>query len=267
MRLLKLVPDNTNIDFMRWRNLALILSILRHRRRDRSGRSPAASISASISSAARASASPSPSRRDLDELRDRVNGLGHGEADPPGIRLAQRDLDPHAAARRRRGGREPRPRARSARRSPSAIPTPASTRSRRSRARSRRNCSDRARSAIAARDARHRHLHLDPVRMAVRRRRAGHPVPRRLDDAGLLLADPARVQPQRRRRDPDHRRLFAERHRRHLRPHPRESAQIPQDGDRAAAQPLAQRDAVAHDGDQHLDPARAAARCCCSGRT
>ena len=28
MRLLKLVPDNTNIDFMRWRNIALVLSIL-----------------------------------------------------------------------------------------------------------------------------------------------------------------------------------------------------------------------------------------------
>jgi preprotein translocase subunit SecF len=28
MRLLKLVPDNTNIDFMRWRNVALLLSIL-----------------------------------------------------------------------------------------------------------------------------------------------------------------------------------------------------------------------------------------------
>ncbi|MEO7654416.1 MAG: protein translocase subunit SecF [Sphingomicrobium sp.] len=28
MKLLKLVPDNTNIDFMRWRNLALILSII-----------------------------------------------------------------------------------------------------------------------------------------------------------------------------------------------------------------------------------------------
>ena len=28
MKLLKLVPDNTNIDFMRWRNLALILSIV-----------------------------------------------------------------------------------------------------------------------------------------------------------------------------------------------------------------------------------------------
>ncbi|MFL6733716.1 MAG: protein translocase subunit SecF [Sphingomicrobium sp.] len=28
MRLLKLVPDNTNLDFMRWRNVALILSII-----------------------------------------------------------------------------------------------------------------------------------------------------------------------------------------------------------------------------------------------
>ena len=28
MKLLKLVPDNTNIDFMRWRNVALILSII-----------------------------------------------------------------------------------------------------------------------------------------------------------------------------------------------------------------------------------------------
>ena len=28
MKLLKLIPDNTNIDFMRWRNLALVLSII-----------------------------------------------------------------------------------------------------------------------------------------------------------------------------------------------------------------------------------------------
>jgi len=28
MKLLKLVPDDTNIDFMKWRNIALILSIL-----------------------------------------------------------------------------------------------------------------------------------------------------------------------------------------------------------------------------------------------
>ena len=28
MKLVKLVPDHTNLDFMRWRNLALILSII-----------------------------------------------------------------------------------------------------------------------------------------------------------------------------------------------------------------------------------------------
>src|SRR5436305_11377600 len=28
MKLLKLVPDHTNIDFMRWRNLALVLSLI-----------------------------------------------------------------------------------------------------------------------------------------------------------------------------------------------------------------------------------------------
>ena len=28
MKLLKLVPDNTNVDFMRWRNVALILSLI-----------------------------------------------------------------------------------------------------------------------------------------------------------------------------------------------------------------------------------------------
>ena len=28
MKLLKLVPDNTNIDFMKWRNVALVLSVL-----------------------------------------------------------------------------------------------------------------------------------------------------------------------------------------------------------------------------------------------
>ena len=55
----------------------------------------------------------------------------------------------------------------------------------------------------------------------------------------------------------DHRRLFAQRHGRHLRPDPRESAQIPQDGDRPAAQPVAQRDAVADDRHLAVDPAGA----------
>ena len=41
MKLLKLVPEGTNLDFMRWRNLALVLSLI----------ATVASISASISSA------------------------------------------------------------------------------------------------------------------------------------------------------------------------------------------------------------------------
>src|SRR5688500_20319627 len=28
MRLLKLIPDNTNLDFLRWRNVALVISML-----------------------------------------------------------------------------------------------------------------------------------------------------------------------------------------------------------------------------------------------
>ena len=42
------------------------------------------------------------------------------------------------------------------------------------------------------RDARHRHLHLVPLRMAVRGRRAADARPRRRDDPGLLLVHPAR---------------------------------------------------------------------------
>ena len=121
MRLLKLVPDNTNIDFMRWRNLALILSIL----------VTAAAIALVFTrglnlgvdfvggQSVRVTFSQPPN---LDDLRDRVNGLGHRRGEPAGIRRAQRDRDPHAAARRRRGGRQPRPRARSARRSPQRYP-------------------------------------------------------------------------------------------------------------------------------------------------
>jgi preprotein translocase subunit SecF len=79
MRLLKLVPDNTNLDFMRWRNLALILSI-------------AVTIAAIAlvftrglnlgvdfigGQNVRVTFSQPPS---LDDLRTRVNGLGLGEA-------------------------------------------------------------------------------------------------------------------------------------------------------------------------------------------
>ena len=79
MRLLKLVPDNTNIDFMRWRNIALVLSIL-------------VTVAAIALVAVRGlnlgvDFIGGPSVRvtfaqapDLDDLRNRVDGLGHGES-------------------------------------------------------------------------------------------------------------------------------------------------------------------------------------------
>jgi preprotein translocase subunit SecF len=74
-----LVPDNTNIDFMRWRNIALMLSIL----------VTAAAIALVFTrglnlgvdfvggQSVRVTFVQPPN---LDDLRDRVNGLGHGEA-------------------------------------------------------------------------------------------------------------------------------------------------------------------------------------------
>ena len=79
MRLLKLVPDNTNIDFMRWRNLALMLSIL----------VTLAAIALVFTrglnlgvdfvggQSVRVTFVQAPN---LDDLRNRVDGLGHGEA-------------------------------------------------------------------------------------------------------------------------------------------------------------------------------------------
>ena len=79
MKLLKLVPDNTNIDFMRWRNWALVLSIV----------VTAAAIALVAvrglnlgvdfvgGQSVRVTFSQPPN---LDDLRERVNGLGHGDA-------------------------------------------------------------------------------------------------------------------------------------------------------------------------------------------
>ena len=79
MRLLKLVPDNTNIDFLRWRNVAFAISILL--------------IAASVALIAtkglnfgvdfaggqmiRVNFQQPPQ---LDDLRQRIGALGHGEA-------------------------------------------------------------------------------------------------------------------------------------------------------------------------------------------
>jgi preprotein translocase subunit SecF len=79
MRLLKLIPDNTNLDFMRWRNIALMISIL----------VTAASIALVFTrglnwgvdfvggQSVRVTFSQPPN---LDQLRSRVNALGLGDA-------------------------------------------------------------------------------------------------------------------------------------------------------------------------------------------
>lgn len=79
MRLLKLVPDNTNLDFMRWRNWALLISIL----------VTAAAIALVFTrglnlgvdfiggQSIRVAFATPPQ---LDELRDRTNALGIGDA-------------------------------------------------------------------------------------------------------------------------------------------------------------------------------------------
>ena len=147
MRLLKLVPDNTNIDFLRWRNVALVALDPADRRLDRPGRGrgpqprrrlrrrpddpghlrPAAAARRAARAGRRRSASAMPSIQEFGSPREIV--------------------DPHAAARGRRG----RPPAQAASQVRAAITAAlsrrrASTRSRRSRARSRRSCSGRARS-------------------------------------------------------------------------------------------------------------------------
>ena len=62
----------------------------------------------------------------------------------------------------------------------------------------------------------------------------------------------------------DHSRLFAERHRRHLRPYPRDAAALQEDADAAAAQRVHQFDAVALDHHPRHRDAGACSRCCCS---
>ena len=208
MRLLKLVPDNTNIDFMR---------VAQHRARPVDPRSPRPR-------------SPWSFTRGLNLGVDFVGGqmVRVTFVQPPPARRTARAGSTALGRRRSRACRS------------SARPTSSRSACRCPRAARKRRAAPRPRCATLitanypgaridavetvsgkvseelfrvgraggrARDARHRRLHLDTLRMAVRRRRAGHPVPRRLDDAGILLAHPARIQPQRHRRDPDHRRL------------------------------------------------------------
>ena len=106
MKLLKLVPDNTNIDFMRWRNVALILSII-----------------ATVASLALVAVkglnlgvdfvggqvvrTTFAQPVDVEELRGRVERARARRGQHPGIRRPAHLPDPAAAARGRRRGGQP----------------------------------------------------------------------------------------------------------------------------------------------------------------
>jgi len=102
MRLLKLVPDNTNIDFMRWRNWALMISIL----------VTAAAIALVFTrglnfgvdfvggQSLRVSFTQPPP---IDQLRERVDALGIGEAS---IQESRQNVVQRAAAGNKAGGNE-----------------------------------------------------------------------------------------------------------------------------------------------------------------
>ena len=249
MKLLKLVPDHTNLDFMRWRNLALVLSLIAtvaslaftvyrglnlgvdfvggqmirvDLRRSRSTSSSCAARSIGCSSAKRASrSSAGPTTYQI-----RLPKPQGGDAAANARRRQVRADDRRSLSGRARSIRSKRCRARSARSWP-----------RTARWRSASRCSgSRSTSGSGSNGS----------SASARWSRSAHDVAMTL---GLFRLHPASGRPQRRRRVPDHRRLFAQRHGRHLRPDPRESAQVPEDGDPAAAQPVVERDAGANGGD------------------
>ena len=83
------------------------------------------------------------------------------------------------------------------------------------------------------------------------RRHRGH-APRHRADDGRVHRHPHRVQHDLDRRDPDHRRLLAERDRGGVRPDPGADAPVQDHPDRRSAQPVDQLDHVAHGDDLDL---------------
>ena len=113
------------------------------------------------------------------------------------------------------------------------------------------------------RDRRHPDLSLVPVRMAVRARRDDRQHPRHCAHYRLHVGDADRLRPHQHRGAADHPRLFAQRHRRHLRPYPRDAAALQEAVDGGSAERLDQRDAVALDHHPRHRRSRCS-RCSCS---
>ena len=190
MKLLKLVPDNTNIDFMRWRNLArgpvdiaddrvarlhrLSRAQSRRRFRRRAGDPRDLRPAGRRRAVARPGRQPPPRRGEHPGIRRRPGATRSGCPSRAGPM-------PRPMSRRTRSSnwwRRPIPGARV-----DAVETVSGKVS--EELAQRRGAGDRAR------DARDRDLHLVPVRMAVRGRGAGHPASRCRHDAGLFRLHPA----------------------------------------------------------------------------
>ena len=117
---------------------------------------------------------------------------------------------------------------------------------------------DRAR----ARDLRDPDLSVVSLRVAVRARRHGRQRARSRAYRRLHVADADRFRPVQHRGAAHHSRLLAQRHRRHLRPYPRDAATLQEDADAGSAQRFGQLDAVALDHHaRHRDAGAAGAAC------
>ncbi len=214
MKLLKLVPDNTNLDFMRWRNIALVLSII----------ATVASLSLVAVKGLNLGVdfvggqmirATFAQQVDVEQLRNDVDGLNLGEAsiqETGGPRSFQIRLP------KPDGGEAAANRAASQVRSMLGQKYPGA------RVDSVETVSGKVSEELAWDGSLAIGLAMLGIAIYIWFRfewqfGVGALVtlgPRRVDDAGLLLAHAAAGRFERRRGDPDHRRLFAQRYGRHL---------------------------------------------------
>ncbi len=191
-------------------------------------------------------AGAAPARPTSHAVRTTANAFGFGEAEVQEFGNAGRSVAALPAAVRRRGGAE-RGRAEGARRLRARVRVPPRRDRRSARLGRARAVRHHRRHPLGARGAA---LSLVPLRARARHRGDRRHAARHRADDRLLRRHPDRVQHDLDRRDPDHRRLFAERDRRGLRPHARAAAPLQGDAGRGAPRPVDQLDDVAHGDDR-----------------
>ena len=260
MRLLRIVPDDTKFDFMRFRRISFpmsaLLSILAISLYFFHGLNFGIDFVGGTLMEVQSKSGPA----DLAKMRTTLGGLGLGDVQlqqfggPTDvlIRVAQQpggDAAQQAAVQKVRGalgsdGRLP--------------PRRGGRAARLQRAAGLRH------ARPDARDLRHPDLSLVPVRMAVRARRHDRQRARHRAHHRLHVGDADRFRSHQHRGAAHHPRLFAQRHGGDLRPHPRDAAPLQAAVDAGPAQHLGQFDAVALDHHPRHGDAGAAGACCCS---